>query len=116
MRQRFCRCCGGWHDPEAWPHNCMPERNYAASDLPAPRIIGDTIEPTQSMVDGQYYTSKAAIRATYKPSGNKDGKRYVELGNDSSVVNPKPFVKPKPDRKEVRKSIEKAFSRAGLGA
>ena len=94
----------------------MPERNYAASELPAPRVIGDTIELTQSMVDGQYYTSKAAIRATYKPSGNQEGTRYVALGNDSSVTAPKPFVKPKPDCKEVRKSIEKAFSRAGLGA
>lgn len=94
----------------------MPERNYARSDLPAPMLLSDTIEPTQSMVDGQYYTSKAAIRATYKPSGNKEGKRYVELGNDSSVTSPKPFTRPKPDRKDVRKSIDKAFSRAGLGA
>jgi|UniRef100_A0A6H1Z9X0 hypothetical protein len=115
-RERLCRCCGGWHDLERWPHNCMPERNMAASDLPAPRIIGDSIEPTQSMVDGKLYTSKSALRSTYKPSGNKDGKSYVEVGNDSSVTNPKPYVKPKPDRKEIKAALGKAFSQAGLGA
>lgn len=116
MRERLCRVCGGWHALDRWPHNCLPERNYAASDLPAPMVIGDTIEPTQSMVDGKYYTSKAAIRATYKPSGNKDGKRYVEVGNDSSVLNPKPYQKPKPDRQAIKAAVGKAFSKAGLGA
>lgn len=101
---------------ERWPHNCLPERNYAASDLPAPMLINDSMEPTQSMVDGQYYTSKAAIRATYKPSGNKEGKRYVEVGDDSSVVNPKPFKKPKPDRQAIKASVGKAFSQMGFGA
>lgn len=115
-RERLCRCCGGWHDIERWPHNCLPERNYAASDLPAPRIIGDTIEPTQSMVDGKYYTSKAAIRATYMPSGNAEGKRYVEVGNDSSVMDPKPFKKPAPDRKAIKAAVGKALSQTGFGA
>jgi len=115
-RERFCKVCGGWHDIERWPHNCMPERNYAASDLPAPMLINDSMEPTQSMVDGQFYTSKAALRATYKPSGNKDGKRYVELGNDSSILDPKPFKKPKPDRNEIKAAVGKAMSQAGLGA
>lgn len=116
MRERFCRVCGGWHNPEAWPHNCMPERNHAASSLPAPMLISDSMEPVQSMVDGKYYTSKAALRATYLPSGNKEGKRYVELGNDSSVTNPKPFKKPAPDRKAVKAAVRKAASQAGLGA
>lgn len=116
MRERFCRVCGGWHDIERWPHNCLPGRNYAASDLPAPSVVSDTIEPTQSMVDGRYYTSKAAIRATYLPSGNKEGKRYVEVGNDSSVLNPKPHTKPKPDRQAIKAAVGKAFSQAGLGA
>ena len=79
-------------------------------------LIGDTIEPTQSMVDGQFYTSKAAIRATYKPSGNKEGVRYAEVGNDPSIMNPKPFKKPKPDRKAIKAAVGKAFSKAGLGA
>jgi hypothetical protein len=116
MMQRLCKYCGDFHDIEAWPHNCMPEANWARSDLPAPRFIADSMPPTQSMVDGKFYTSKAALRATYKPSGNKDGKRYVEVGNDPSILNPKPFQKPRPKREEIKAAIGKAFSRVGLGA
>ncbi|WP_184805189.1 hypothetical protein [Rhizobium leucaenae] len=116
MKQRFCRACGGWHALDRWPHNCMPERNLAASDLPAPNYVSDTIEPTQSMVDGQFYTSKAAIRSTYKPSGNKEGKRFEEVGNDASIMRPKPRQKPKPDRLAIKAAVGKAFSQVGLGA
>lgn len=116
MRERYCKVCGGWHSPDAWPHNCLPEPVWTRSNHPAPGVINDTMEPTQSMVDGKLYTSKAALRATYKPSGNRDGKRYAEVGNDSSVTDPKPFQKPKPDRQAIKASVGRAFSQAGLGA
>lgn len=80
------------------------------SDLPCPMLISDQIEPTKSMVDGQYYTSKAALRATYKPSGNATGDRYIEVGNEEL----RPPAKRRPDRREIRESIEKAASRAGV--
>lgn len=113
MRQRFCRVCGGWHDIEAWPHNCMPERNLAASDLPVPGVISDTMDPVQSMVDGKFYTSKSALRSTYLPSGNAEGKRYVEVGNDPARF--KPREKQKPDRKAIRETLEKAKARHDRG-
>lgn len=110
MRERWCKCCGGWHHLDAWPHNCLPERNWNRSDLPAPMVIGDSMDPVQSMLDGKLYDSKAALRATYKQAG------VVEVGNDSSVLEPKPFKKPKPDRKAIKAAVGKAFSQAGLGA
>lgn len=109
-RQRFCRVCEGWHEPEAWPHNCMPERNLARSDIPGPMIISDTMEPVQSQLDGKFYDSKAALRSTYRAAG------VVEVGNDSSALDPKPFKKPKPKREEIKAAVNKAFSRVGLGA
>ena len=116
MAVRYCKVCDGWHDLEKpWPSNCRPEAPPRSS-LPAPRVIGDTMDPTQSMVDGKFYTSKSALRATYMPSGNKDGKRYVEVGNDSSVLNPKPYKKPPPDRQAIRAAVRRAASRVGLGA
>lgn len=108
-RQRFCRCCGGWHNPENWPHNCI-QVNYNRSQLSAPMLIADSMEPVKSQLDGKYYDSKAALRATYKAAG------VVEVGNDSSITNPKPRPKPKPDRAKIKEAVGKAFSRAGLGA
>ena len=80
------------------------------SDLPGPMIITDTMSPVQSQLDGKMYDSKAALRATYTAAG------VVEVGNDSSVLQPKPFKRPKPKRDDIKASVNKAFSRAGLGA
>lgn len=80
------------------------------SNLGCPMIVGDTMQPVQSMLDGKMYDSKSALRATYKAAG------VVEVGNDSSVTAPKPRARPKPDRKAVKETVSKAFSRAGLGA
>lgn len=110
MRERFCKVCRGWHKLDAWPHNCLPERNWNRSDFSAPMVITDTMDPVQSMLDGKLYDSKAALRATYRRAG------VVEVGNDPSVLEPKPFQRPKPDRKEIQAAVGKAFSQAGLGA
>lgn len=105
-RQRFCRVCEGWHDlDEPWPTECRKVEPNKRSSLPGPAFIGDNIE-VRSMVDGQIYTSKRALRRSYRERG------YIETG-DQEI---KPAPKPKPDRKAIRASISKAFSQAGLGA
>ena len=78
------------------------------SDLPCPRIITDTMEECQSMADGRYYSSKSALRATYKPSGNPDGVAYVEVGNEK--LPPPPPPKPVGS---VRESLVKAKQKLG---
>src|SRR6478736_8493258 len=60
------------------------------SDLPRPMVISDHIETVQSMADGRFYSSKSALRATYKPSGNAEGASYVELGNEKISAPPAP--------------------------
>jgi hypothetical protein len=77
------------------------------SSLPAPRIMSDTMEPVQSMLDGKMYTSKSALRATYRAGG------VVEVGND-----PARFKKPqkqKPDRVKIKQTLEKAEARFNRG-
>lgn len=73
------------------------------SSLSAPMVIGDCVE-VKSMVDGKIYTSKAALRQSYRSKG------YIEVGNEP--LNPPP--KPKPDRKAISESVGKAFARAGI--
>jgi hypothetical protein len=82
----------------------------ARSALPTPMLIPDHMDPVQSMLDGKLYDSKAALRATYRAAG------VEEVGNDSSVMAPKPYKKPRPDRKEIRAAVRKAASLKGLGA
>lgn len=78
-------------------------RGTQVSDLPCPTVISDYVD-VKSMVDGQMYSSKSALRRSYRQHG------VVEVGNEEMKAAPKP----KPDRRAVRESIEKACSRAGI--
>lgn len=93
-------------------HAPMPAFNRR-SLLGTPMLIGDEMPPTMSMVDGKYYTSKASMRATYRPSGNAEGTSFAEIGNDPAMFR-RPS-KPKPDRAAIKAAVGRAFSRAGLG-
>jgi hypothetical protein len=100
MRERFCRVCGGWHDVEAWPHNCMPAAPVARSDkIPTPMVISDTMEPTEH-IDGRFYDSKKKFRQVTKDHG------CIEVGNDPARLRQKEL--PKPDKKANREAIEHA--------
>ena len=110
LRYKFCPDCGDMHDVHEWPDNHRrPEEALAA-----PSVISDNQPFIQSMATGEWFDSKAALRATYKPSGNKQGERYTEVGGDPAIL--KPFKKPKPDRMKIKAAVHGAFSKAGLGA
>lgn len=76
----------------------------ARGNFPTPMIIGDFDEPVQSMADGKWYTSKRALSATHKASGNPHGQDFIELGNETPVTQE--FV---PDAKQRREDIRKAM-------
>lgn len=82
-----------------------PRLEYKRSDLPAPQLISDIMEPVQSQETGIYYDSKSAIRREYRAYGN------IEIGNDK-----RPPMKPKrTDRKQVKATVEKALARVERG-
>lgn len=85
-------------------YRSVPLPQTAKSDFPCPRLNLDTIEPTISMADGKEYTSKAALRATYRADGNPDGVNYVEVGNET-LTN---YTPPKRDPQKVLETIERA--------
>lgn len=79
----------------------------ARSDLPAPRIASDIMEPVQSMLDGQLYDSKSALRGTYRQAG------MVEIGNDPA--RNKPFERQATPRKEIKDVVDRARARVERG-
>lgn len=52
------------------------------SDLASPTLVRDFSEPVQSMADGKWYSSKRALAASHKASGNPYCQDFIELGND----------------------------------
>lgn len=85
-------------------------RSYDASNPPPlPMVMrGDDQEPLRSMADGKIYTSKAAMRESYKASGNPQGVEYIEVGNDQSMKKKKPRQKSDPDA--IKASVERAVA------
>jgi hypothetical protein len=111
-KQYYYRPTGQWLDQEDYLF-MMAKPTQARSPLSAPMVMCDTIDHTQSMVDGQYYDSKAKLRQTYLPSGNKQGERFVEVGNEPQQRIMRPG---KPDKKGIEAAIGRAASRVGIGA
>ena len=110
-RQRLCKVCGGWHELDDWPPECVTSSPDRRSDLAGPMLIRDEMDrPLQSMADGRMYTSKSAMRAGYKAHG------FTEVGDDKRYTKPSSPKKPKADRKAIEASVGKAMSRAGFGA
>jgi len=84
------------------------------SDLPCPMVISDGIEPTESMADGQVYTSKTALRRTYRADGNPQGREYVEVGNDQRPHEQKRGNVVR-DKRKSSEIIQKAMATADRG-
>lgn len=106
MSERYCKVCDGWHNlAQPWPAECSQHYNKR-SKLPAPHVISDTMEQgVESQLDGKIYTSKAALRKTYRQAG------LTEIGNEKQ----KKTVKHRNDRKGVMTALEKAQARVERG-
>lgn len=89
----------------------VPVERGERSNLPCPAISIDTIEPTISQADGKEYTSKAALRATYRAENNPQGINYIEIGNEPLPA----FTPPKRDNMKALEAIERAESDVSAG-
>lgn len=87
------------------------EPNDRRSNLPIPTLIRDFDEPVQSMANGQWYTSKRALAASHKASGNPHGQDFIELGNEDVK-----FAPHETSERELRDDIRSALSdvRSGI--
>ncbi len=65
-----------------WREETTPDNR---SDLAAPQLIRDQIDPFKSMADGKLYDSKSAYRQTLKDRG------LTEIGNDVQKPTPPPI-------------------------
>lgn len=69
----------------------------------SPSIIRDNMDATKHMANGKMYDSKSEFRKATKASG------CIEVGNDSSIINPKPRKFIEPNRRERREDIKRAI-------
>lgn len=85
-----------------WSAPTAPPKRGA---FPCPRVITDTMDPTEH-IDGKFYDSKSKFREVTKAHG------CIEVGNDPARL--RPIQKPKPDIKARKEAVQKAIAQAGL--
>ena len=88
--------------PNRWriKRNSPPPKR---SGLSLPYVISDTMEPTEQ-VDGKFYTSKRAFRATGRALG------LIEVGNEKLKPKPKNAASRaagEARRASIKKAVEK---------
>lgn len=106
LRYKLCALCGDMHEVANWPDNHV-------QPIAAPMVIRDSMPAIQGQHDGKMYDSKRAIRASYQPSGNADGKQYTEIGNDPQ--RHKPMKRNPPDAKKIRDAVQHGMARLRNG-
>lgn len=109
LRYIACPSCGDLHDRDDWPQN----HARPGEALVAPNVIRDGMPAIQGQHDGKMYDSKRAIRASYQPSGNAEGKQYTEIGNDEQ--RHKPMKRPPPETKKIKDAVDKAGAMVNAG-
>lgn len=84
-------------------YNSPDNRAIIGNKVVELNFISDCMPETRHMCDGKHYTSKAAYRQATKANG------CIEVGNDSSYLQPKTRTPIKLSRRERRESIKKAL-------
>lgn len=86
--------------------NGMVDRSLVSYEHNDPRyyIISDIMSETRHMATGKHHTSKSEFRKDTKASN------CVEVGNDSSIMNPKPRQYIPLDRRQRRDDIKRAIA------
>lgn len=76
---------------------------------------GDETEPLQSAADGKWYTSKAAMRESYKASNNPRGIAFEEVGDDSRYLSGEAPDRDMGSKEDVAVAVEKAEAAISRG-
>lgn len=76
---------------------------------------GDDTEPLQSAADGKWYTSKAAMRESYKASNNPRGITFEEVGNDPRYLEGAAPERDLGNKADAAVAVEKAEAAIARG-
>lgn len=84
----------------------IDNRAIIGNQLVKMNIISDAMADTRHMANNKYYESKSEFRKATRAAG------CIEVGNDSSVMNPKPRKPIQLDRRQRREDIKRVLHEA----
>ena len=107
MRSRHCRVCGDWHDLNGyWPAECAGHfaTRGPRSELGAPMLIRDSMDPIVSQIDGRVFDSKRGYEKAVREAG------CAIVGNEKAAFDNRPDAEPQGVAESLKDAIDQLES------
>ena len=102
---RKCQACGDIHDVAAWPGPCLEQVRKKRSELPAPFIRADGMDPIMNHANGLMYDSRSAYERGVKDAG------CVIVGDDKLTPSPRPVLSDRELKQDIKTAIDQVEAR-----
>ena len=102
---RKCQACGDIHDVAAWPGPCLEQFRKKRSELPAPFIRADGMDPIMNHANGLMYDSRSAYERGVKDAG------CVIVGDNKLTPSPRPVLSDRELKQDIKTAMDQVEAR-----
>ncbi len=102
---RVCQSCGDLHEVSAWPRECLEQFKRKRSDLPAPFIRSDGMDPILNHANGLMYDSRSAYERGVKDAGCEI------VGNEKLTAKPRPTLSDRELKQDIKTAMDQVEAR-----
>jgi hypothetical protein len=102
---RKCQACGDIHELSAWPRECLEQFKRKRSELAAPFIRADGMDPIMNHANGLMYDSRSAYERGVKDAGCEI------VGNEKLTAKPRPTLSDRELKQDIKTAIDQVEAR-----
>ena len=102
---RVCQACGDIHELSEWPRKCLEQFKRKRSDLPAPFIRADGMDPILNHANGLMYDSRSAYERGVKDAGCEI------VGSEKLTAKPRPTLSDRELKQDIKTAIDQVEAR-----
>jgi hypothetical protein len=102
---RKCQACGDIHELSEWPRECLEQFKRKRSDLPAPFIRADGMDPILNHANGLMYDSRSAYERGVKDAGCEI------VGSEKLTAKPRPTLSDRELKQDIKTAIDQVEAR-----
>ena len=102
---RKCQACGDIHELSAWPRECLEQFKRKRSELAAPFIRSDGMDPILNHANGLMYDSRSAYERGVKDAGCEI------VGNEKLTAKPRPTLSDRELKQDIKTAIDQVEAR-----
>ena len=102
---RKCQACADIHEVSAWPRECLEQFKRKRSELPAPFIRSDGMDPIMNHANGQMYDSRSAYERGVRDAGCEI------VGGEKIKPNARPVLSDRELKQDIKTAMDQVEAR-----